>query len=185
MPRRFKSSGVLIGQRSMIETIIQDLFKVKCGNDPLLRQYFTTRERKGSWERMIDKCNVDTVMPFKAFALSLIWTLSSLLTIVVRRHDSSFPQRRPARNALASSRWGLFASSTAFAYPFNASAYCTFVAYPAVNRLLIASSDSLFPILADIKKCFTAKWQFPALYSTTPRPCLLSASHFTAACCQC
>ena len=91
----------------------------------------------------------------------------------------------PSSNALASSRWGLFVSSTAFAYPFNASAYCTFVAYPAVNRLLIASSDSLFPILADIKKCFTAKWQFPALYSTTPGPCLLSASHFTAACCQC
>ena len=72
-------------------------------------------------------------LPFNAFALIL---------------DSSFPPRRPhnnlyflAINIFASSLSWLFISSNASWYPFSASAYCSFVACPAMNTILIASTD--------------------------------------------
>ena len=42
--------------------------------------------------------------------------------------------------------------------PSHASEYCAFVAIPCENILFISSNEVLKPTLADIMKCFTARW---------------------------
>merc|ERR1712232_671894 len=92
-----------------------------------------------------------------------LWTLYSL------RVDHCFLASDRAKNLFASTLSWLFVPSTASWYLFSASAYCSFVASPPLNIVLIFSNEFSCPIFAEISQCFTAWSWFPFFISKQPR----------------